>query len=101
MVMMVVVIGVGSSWAGEYQINQFEVYSGTGGQSHPVIDGDIVVWIDAEFGNGPSGPVHYKNLSSGQDVIIVAIKDHLEQLQFAGSKRSDRTSKIKTPGSDK
>ncbi|MHB9071851.1 MAG: hypothetical protein ACYC54_15935, partial [Sedimentisphaerales bacterium] len=45
---------------------------GGGGKSFPVIDGDIVVWIDAVFGNGPSGPIHYKNLSTGQDNVITS-----------------------------
>ena len=65
-----VVCSMGSVQAGSYDITEILVYSGSGGQSHPVIDGDTVVWIDAEFGNGPSGPVHYKNLSTGQDHVI-------------------------------
>ncbi len=68
----VVVCGVGSSWAGEYVVNEFEVYTGSGDQSYPDISGDVVVWIDAPFisSGGPSGPIHYKDLSTGQDHVI-------------------------------
>ena len=69
-VVWVVVCSLGSVQAGDYDINEFTVYTGSGGQSHPMIDGDTVVWIDADFGNGPSGPVHYKNLSTGPASVI-------------------------------
>ncbi|MFH1616580.1 MAG: hypothetical protein ABIG61_16035 [Planctomycetota bacterium] len=73
-IVMVLVVGVVvcgiEATAGNYDIVEFPIYTGNGGQSHPVIDGDTVAWIDADFGNGPSGPVHYKNLSTGQDHVI-------------------------------
>ena len=70
LVMGVVVWGMGSEKVWGYEISPFVVYTGSGDQSWPVVDGDVVVWVDAAFGNGPSGPIHYKNLSTGQDHVI-------------------------------
>ncbi len=71
LIMGIVVCNLGSVQAVIYDVVEFPVYTGSGDQSHPVIDGDIVVWIDnAGFGSS-EGFIHYKNLSLGQDNIIV------------------------------
>lgn len=69
MVVMGVLMGGGQySQAGDYNVVEFPVYTGTGGQTFPAIDGDIVVWIDASLDD--NGPIHYKYLSTAQDCII-------------------------------
>jgi beta propeller repeat protein len=68
LVVVVVIWATGNVRAGDYDVFEFPVYTGSGDQALPEIDGNIVVWIDAALNQ--EGPVHYKNISTDQDYVI-------------------------------
>lgn len=74
LIWVIAVVVVMASWmpanGAPVFVDEFPICTDSGGQSHPVIYGDTVVWIDADFGNGPNGPIHYKDLSTGQDSVV-------------------------------
>ena len=66
-VMLLISIISTESFAGDYEINEFEICTASGDQARPDISRDNVVWIDHRTSDYK---VHFKSLSSNEQTVI-------------------------------